>query len=462
MSSADLTLMELDTMLADTRRLRAGFATTADRGWDASTAATELTVQLGHLAQCVSRDDLGEPVLVDEHRPITDAGDELADVLLAALSIWALSAAPSRDSELHRALRTAAPEPTPLGRPAALLRLAAVSGALAEVAMVETGYRHRPGGSVPPLPVAVATVIRACLALARLGGLDLVSEFARMVHDADGFLARAHPVTAQPGEFSTHERDGDRVRKRLHADNLTGRDLPFPAGAAGVDELGRYLDTLRTTGVRLPADLAVTSGTPLTVIHTWLDGPTVADAATTDPTSLVTAVREITSWVRALDGTDARIDTNLANFCLTNGVPTLVDVLPPLIVSRRPAARNLFEELFDSLCFDTAVTLDALLAYAMTRLLTTGPTGWPAAGALAELADELVSTSLGPGLAGSWFRARLLLAMRCAAGQAALTDLRVFSAATSVLTFHRLDEQARHERAATVRQQIRDLGLVGT
>jgi hypothetical protein len=314
---------------------------------------------------------------------------------------------------------------------------------------------------VPPLPVAVATVIRACLAFAQGGGLDLVGEFARMVHDADGFLVRAHPGTTQPGEFSTHERDGDRVRKRLDADHLTGRDLPFPGGAAGA-ELGRYLDTLRTAGVQLPADLAVTSGTPLMVTHTWLDGPTLAEAATTDPAGFVTAVREITCWLRALDGTDARIDANLANFCLTHGRPTLVDVLPPLIVSRRPVARNLFEELFDSLCFDTAVTLDALLAYALTRLLTSGPTGWAAAGALAELADGLVSTSPGPGLAASWFRARLLLAMRCTAGQAALNDLRVFSATTSVLTFHRLDERARHERTAAVRQQIHDLGLVGT
>jgi len=319
MNAVDLAPAQLDAMLADTRRLRAAFAGTADRDWDAATAATELAVQLGHLAQCVRRDDLNEPVPVDEQRPITDAGDELADVVLAALSVWTLSAAPPRDPELHRALRTVATGSPPADGPAALLRLVSASGALAEIAMVENGLRHRPGGAVPPLPDAVAAVLATCLTLACIRHLDLAGEFARMVRDADGFITRAQPASAQPGEFSTHERTGSQVRKRLGADHLTGRDLPVPAGSAGSEHLLRYLDTLRHAGIRLPADLAVAPGTPLTVTYTWLDGPTLAEATSTAPATVVTSVREIISWLRTLDDTDARIDTNLA----TSASPTV-------------------------------------------------------------------------------------------------------------------------------------------
>ncbi|MCY7341853.1 MAG: hypothetical protein LH603_08385 [Pseudonocardia sp.] len=462
MSTAGLiSATRLDDMLAATRRLRTGFATTADRTWDATTAATELVVQLGHLAQCVRRADLGEQVPVDEHRPITDLGDELADVLLAALSIWTLSALPAEDPDLHRALR-AAPAPTQSTRPAALLRLVADAGSLAEIAMVRTGHRHRPGGAVPPLPDAVAALIRGCLALAILGDHDLAGEFGRMVCDADRFLARAHRVTDRPGEFSTHERVGDRVSKHVDADRLTGRELPFPSGPAGADGLRHYLDTIRAAGVRLPPGLAVESGTPLTVGHTWVNGPTLIEATETDLGNVVVGVHEIAEWVRALDGADARIDTNLANFCLIDGSPVLIDVLPPLIPSRRPTARNLFEELFDSLCFDTSVTLDALVAYATTRLLHGGPTGSAAAGSLADLAHDLLGKAPQTGLAGTWFRARLLLATRCAAGQATLADLRALSAATSVLTFQRLDETRRREHLGAVQQQMRELGLATT
>ena len=45
----------LARMLDHTRRLRAGFAATAPEPWDGTTAAAELAVQLGHLAQCIGR-----------------------------------------------------------------------------------------------------------------------------------------------------------------------------------------------------------------------------------------------------------------------------------------------------------------------------------------------------------------------------------------------------------------------
>lgn len=455
--TAPTTTTQLESMLADTRRLRTGFANTAERAWEAATAATELLVQLGHLAGCIRRDTLGEPVAVDHERPITDIGDELADVLLATLSVWTLSADPAHDPALHQAVTVAhaSPDSDPSS---AALRLVGAAGTLAEVAMVDGGFRHRPEGESPPLPDAVAATLAAIGALARALHLDLAAEFTRMVDDAENFLAgsRTAPDIGGRGAFSTQDRSGSTVRKHLDADHLTGRTLPEPV------DLHRYLDTVRAAGVRLPADLVAEPRRPLTVIHTWVEGPTLDLAATTHPETAVQPVRQIARWMRNLDGTDARIDTNLANFCLLDGAPVLIDVLPPLIVSRRQAPRSLFEELFDSLCFDTSVSLHALLGYTLTRMLAAGPAGRAAATALDDLTAQALSAPVTPGLAGSWFRAKLLLATRCAAGEADAAQLDAFSAAVSVRAFHRLAEPARHAHARAVRDRIIELDLETT
>jgi hypothetical protein len=76
---------DLNSVLADVRRLRAGFAGTAPQPWTATTAAVEMTVQLGHLALCLLRRWGADTTdLDDPQRPITNVGDELSDVLLAA------------------------------------------------------------------------------------------------------------------------------------------------------------------------------------------------------------------------------------------------------------------------------------------------------------------------------------------------------------------------------------------
>lgn len=455
--TATPTRTELETMLADTRRLRTGFANTAERAWEATTAATELLVQLGHLAGCIRSDTLGDPVVVDPARPITDVGDELADVVLATLSVWTLSADPTNDHALHqaRAVAHAAPDSDPS---TAALRLIGAAGTLAEVAMVDSGFRHRPEGESPPLPGAVAATLAACDALAHTLQLDLAAEFARMVDDAENFLAvsRTTPDIGGRGAFSTQDRSGSSVRKRLDIDGLAGRPLPDPV------DLRRYIDTVRAAGVRLPADLVAEPRRPLAVTHTWVEGPMLDRVATTCPETAVQPVRQIAHWMHALDGTDARIDTNLANFCLVDGIPVLIDVLPPLIVSQRTAPQNLFEELFDSLCFDTPVTLHALLGYTLTRLLAAGPDGRAAATALDDLTAQALSAPVAPGLAGSWFRAKLLLATRCVAGEVDAIQLDAFSAAVSVRAFHKLAEPARHVHVRAVRDRIADLDLETT
>src|SRR5262249_42319957 len=96
-AAGDRSLLMIDTiglarMLEHTRRLRAGFATTAPRPWDRTTAGAELAVQLGHLAQCIAqRHGIDLLVFQDPARPITRIGDELSDVALAALSITTLT-----------------------------------------------------------------------------------------------------------------------------------------------------------------------------------------------------------------------------------------------------------------------------------------------------------------------------------------------------------------------------------
>jgi hypothetical protein len=168
-------------VLADVRRLRHRFAATAPQQWDPTTAAAELSVQVGHLALCLLRNQ-GADVTSweDPQRPISDIGDELADIVLASLSINVLAHVDPAEAsgQLHRAANDVE----------ALLRLLVATGTLSEAAMVEHRYRHRPEGSPPSLSAAAASVIAACDVLADQLGLDLIGEFRSMVANAHSFL----------------------------------------------------------------------------------------------------------------------------------------------------------------------------------------------------------------------------------------------------------------------------------
>jgi len=179
----------LGRMLSQARTLRAGFAATAPEPWDATTAAAELAVQLGHLAQCVGRRhglDLSE--FEDPARPITDISDELADVALAILSIAVLCggeppAPPEAAGGPGRA-------PGAMPREAALLLVLVIAaGRLAESAMVAGGYRHRPSGNMPAVAEAAGTALAAAGQLATATGVDLPTAFDAMSADAADFLA---------------------------------------------------------------------------------------------------------------------------------------------------------------------------------------------------------------------------------------------------------------------------------
>lgn len=171
---------DLSGLLGEVRRLRQGFARTASQPWTATTAAAELTVQLGHLALCLLRRRGADTTdLEDPQRPIANIGDELADVLLAALSVTILAGV----------------EPTgvPGSRPAhgdveVFLRLLVAAGQLAEAAMVSEGFRHQPTGTPLSIPAASAGTAAACDTLAEHLDLDLLGEFRVMVSDAETFL----------------------------------------------------------------------------------------------------------------------------------------------------------------------------------------------------------------------------------------------------------------------------------
>ncbi|MPZ00451.1 MAG: hypothetical protein GEU97_21210 [Actinophytocola sp.] len=170
---------DLPGMLAQVRRLRRRFAETAPARWDATTAAAELTVQLGHASLCLLRrrnTDVGG--FEDAARPIDNVGDELADVVLAALSVCVLA-------DAEPATAAAAP-PDDLDDLFFLLVVSA--GRLAEAAMVSSGHRHLHTGRAPSVPDAAAQLLGICGAIAIQVGVDLPREFAVMVADADGFL----------------------------------------------------------------------------------------------------------------------------------------------------------------------------------------------------------------------------------------------------------------------------------
>jgi len=261
------------------------------------------------------------------------------------------------------------------------------------------------------------------------------------------------------GDFATHHRDGNQVLKRLDTGHPATARFVEALAAAGRNGTEEYLVTLRDAGVQLPPGLQVVREKPLVVRHDWVDGPDLLSAARAAPEQFIEAVMQIGQWARDLDPTDARIDTNLANFCLVDGHPVLVDVLPPLIVSRRPQPANLFEALFSGLCFDTEVILAALVGYA-ARALLRGAAGPPQAARFVPVARELCSPRgmavAGP-LAEMWFRSRVALALRALSGELPADVVHGFFALTSVRVFRDLDEPQRARRVEHVRETLRGL-----
>jgi hypothetical protein len=257
------------------------------------------------------------------------------------------------------------------------------------------------------------------------------------------------------GEFSTHRREGDDVIKQLNGCHPSGHRFATAMARAGATGMRSYLHSLRSAQVRLPGKLCLVCAGPLTVRHRWVPGPTLLDAiGETAPAVFATAVARIARWVRDLDPTDARIDTNLANFCLVGDQPVLIDVLPPLIPSLCPSPATLFDELFAALCFDTQVILDALIGYALRTLLRAKDSA--AARELLPVADEFPA-SVDCGFPAEWFRARRSLAERAALGDAVPDEVQDFFALTSVLEFRQLDELGRRLRVSRVAQHIREL-----
>jgi hypothetical protein len=119
--------------------------------------------------------------LEDPDRPIANIGDELADVVLSGLSVTVLASAEPT-------------APTVTAHPSAgediemFLRLLVTAGVLAEAALVDQGYRHRPTGSPPSVAEAGVAMVTACEAFAKRLGLDLRAEFQAMTADAHAFL----------------------------------------------------------------------------------------------------------------------------------------------------------------------------------------------------------------------------------------------------------------------------------
>ncbi|GAA0534928.1 hypothetical protein GCM10011581_48440 [Saccharopolyspora subtropica] len=256
---------------------------------------------------------------------------------------------------------------------------------------------------------------------------------------------------------SVHRRDGERVVKQLTERHPAGRNFVAAMASSGEQGMRSYLAELDRVAVRLPGNLEIVSAEPLTVQHRWMDGPTLLDAPTMTPEVFASAIAEVATWVRRLDRRDARVDTNLANFCIVNGRPVLVDVLPPLVPSRRPRPTSLFDDLFLSLCFDTSVILDALCGYALRQAIRSGDRGVIAD--LLGVVNDLVSSPETTGLAKEWFRARLKLARRAARGVVDPEMMHEFFALTSVLKFRHFDEPGRRRRVDEVAIRIRELDL---
>lgn len=171
----------LADLVERTRELRKGFAPTAPRAWDPATAGAELAVQLGHVALCVARRrGMDVSAFTDGSRPISDLGDELADVALAVLSISVLAdRPPTRPHPVQGAGSVTE----------ALLLLLICAGQAAEAGLVSAGYRHQPTGDPVGPAQASATAVTAAAQFAALSGLDLQIAFTAMHADADAFLS---------------------------------------------------------------------------------------------------------------------------------------------------------------------------------------------------------------------------------------------------------------------------------
>lgn len=257
------------------------------------------------------------------------------------------------------------------------------------------------------------------------------------------------------GDFAAHRRDGDDVIKVLDGQHPAGARFVAATQNVGITGMNTYLSLLRAAGVTLPSGLSVVSARPLTVRHGWVTGPVLLDHARADPPRFVDAVIEIAEWVRALDTTDARVDTNLANFCVAPDGVVLVDVLPPLIPSMRPEPSNLFDVLFTALCFDTTVILDALIGYAARTLLDSDVS--LAAGQHADLARQVPQEPAEASFPASWFHARAALALNALAGEAEPARAQDFFALTSVRAFRDLPEAQRADRVRVVDQTMKEL-----
>lgn len=260
------------------------------------------------------------------------------------------------------------------------------------------------------------------------------------------------------GDFATQRRAGEHVIKVLDVQHPAGARLVTATLDAGAEGMSGYLSALRSAGVQLPPELTMVSQHPLAVRHRWVSGPTLVECARTDPPRFVRAIAEILTWVQALAATDARLDTNLANFCLADGQLVLVDVLPPLIPSTRPEPANLFDVLFTALCFDTEVIHHALIGYA-ARALLRAPVmvGAQPRRQLASLAPSTPDTDVP--FPTSWFHARTTLALRALAGDLAPAVTHEFFALTSVRVLRELPETGRAHRLQHVEQTLKELGL---
>lgn len=264
------------------------------------------------------------------------------------------------------------------------------------------------------------------------------------------------------GGFSRRCREGDQVIKLLAAQHPSTERVVASAVASGRAGMERYLDVLRAHGVALPQELMVISDVPLAVRHRWVEGSTLPELAARSPGDFVASIAQVAAWVHMVSSTDARIDTNLANFCLTGDDLVLVDVLPPLRPSCAPAPPyTLFETLFCVLCFDTEVILDALIGYAARTMLRADPSQ-QVRHALAELSRVLrpsLVTGQVAGFPASWFRARACLALGALDGEVPTAVLYDFFADTSVLAFRQLDEIHRQRHLHKVDELIATLDL---
>lgn len=262
----------------------------------------------------------------------------------------------------------------------------------------------------------------------------------------------------QQGEFSTHVRRGDYVTKRAHAHHPAGANFMTALMSTGAQGMRSYLGLLHTAEVTLPPELLLVADHPLTIRHRWVSGPTLLNTTHIDSELFTAAIVQIGRWVQQLDSVDARIDTNLANFCLDEDQLVLVDVLPPLIPSLRPEPDNLFDQLFSALCFDSSVTLDALIGYAIRASFRHSDPFL--AGQLLEVGHKLGSCGRDTEeFPASWFCARRKLAFRTVAGEVDRRCLEDFFALTSVLRFRQLTEYARRLRIDQVARYIEEMGL---